>query len=156
MTMCPAAGTVTSSVPATPRRNARLPGAGSEEVLPRDRGEGRLDLRISDAGGRRDLLPIGPPDDLQFALAIHLGRARNRKFESISLQRGVGCELRSSQARNRPSVLSISYGLAEGTEIWTDQAMSAINDSFKEAQITRTLKCSRLDFADTPKNCQID
>jgi hypothetical protein len=31
-------------------------------------------LRISDAGGRRDLLPIGPPDDLQFALAIHLGR----------------------------------------------------------------------------------
>jgi kumamolisin len=30
-------------------------------------------------------------------------------------------------------VLSISYGLAEGTEIWTDQAMSAINDSFKEA-----------------------
>jgi hypothetical protein len=72
--MCPAAGTVTSSVPATPRRNARLPGAGSEEVLPRHRGEGRLDLRISDAGGRRDLLPIGPPDDLQFALAIHLGR----------------------------------------------------------------------------------
>ena len=26
------------------------------------------------AGGRRDLLPMGPPDDLQFALAIHLGR----------------------------------------------------------------------------------
>src|SRR6202045_3840153 len=51
-----------------------VPGAGSEEVLPRHRGEGRLDLRISDAGGRRDLLPIGPPDDLQFALAIHLGR----------------------------------------------------------------------------------
>ena len=51
-----------------------VPGAGSEEVLPRHRGEGRLDLRISDAGGRRDLLRIGPPDDLQFALAIHLGR----------------------------------------------------------------------------------
>src|SRR6202035_3094383 len=47
-----------------------VPGAGSEEVLPRHRGEGRLDLWISDAGGRRDLLPIGPPDDLQFALAI--------------------------------------------------------------------------------------
>jgi hypothetical protein len=30
-------------------------------------------LWISDAGGRRDLLR-GPPDDLQFALAIHLGR----------------------------------------------------------------------------------
>ena len=51
-----------------------VPGAGSEEVLPRHRGEGRLDLRISDAGCRRDLLRIGPPDDLQFALAIHLGR----------------------------------------------------------------------------------
>jgi hypothetical protein len=51
-----------------------VPGAGSEEVLPRHRGEGRLDLRISDAGGRRDLLRIDPPDDLQFALAIHLGR----------------------------------------------------------------------------------
>ena len=38
------------------------------------RGEGRLDLRISDAGSRRDLLRISPPDDLQFALAIHLGR----------------------------------------------------------------------------------
>jgi len=51
-----------------------VPGAGSEEVLPRHRGEGRLDLRISDAGCRRDLLRIGPPDDLQFALAIHLDR----------------------------------------------------------------------------------
>jgi kumamolisin len=38
-----------------------------------------------------------------------------------------------NDTRNRPSVLSISYGLAEGTDIWTDQAMSAINDSFKEA-----------------------
>jgi hypothetical protein len=28
-----------------------VPGARSEEVLPRHRGEGRLDLRISDAGG---------------------------------------------------------------------------------------------------------
>src|ERR1700730_12763327 len=51
-----------------------VPGAGSEEVLPSHRGEGRLDSRISDAGGRRDLLRIGPPDDLRFALAIHLGR----------------------------------------------------------------------------------
>src|ERR1700749_1661684 len=51
-----------------------VPGAGSEEVLPRHRGEGRLDLRISDTGRRRDLLRIGPPDDLQFALAIHLDR----------------------------------------------------------------------------------
>jgi hypothetical protein len=29
-------------------------------------------LRISDAGGRRDLLPIGPPDDLQFIIGLLL------------------------------------------------------------------------------------
>src|SRR6202048_4634889 len=51
-----------------------VPGAGAEEVPPRHRGAARLDWRISAAGGRRDLLRIGPPDDLQFALAIHLGR----------------------------------------------------------------------------------
>ncbi|MBV9531522.1 MAG: S8 family serine peptidase [Bradyrhizobium sp.] len=34
---------------------------------------------------------------------------------------------------NKPSVLSISYGLAEGTNIWTGQAMRAINDTLKEA-----------------------
>jgi len=38
-----------------------------------------------------------------------------------------------NDTQNRPSVLSISYGLAEGSDIWTDQAMSAINDAFKEA-----------------------
>src|SRR6202030_3653626 len=56
------------TIPAAPAHD--VPGAGSEEVLPRHRGEGRLELRISDADDRRDLLPIGPPDDLQFALAI--------------------------------------------------------------------------------------
>ena len=34
---------------------------------------------------------------------------------------------------NKPSVLSISYGLAESTSIWTGQAMTAINDTMKEA-----------------------
>jgi kumamolisin len=34
---------------------------------------------------------------------------------------------------NKPSVLSISYGLAEGTNIWTGQAMQAVNDTLKEA-----------------------
>src|ERR1700731_2864353 len=66
-----------------------VPGAGSEEVLPRHRGEGRLDLRIS--GGRRDLLRIGPPDDLQFALAIHLGR--------IWLVRGSGQDSTAFECR---------------------------------------------------------
>ena len=31
-----------------------------------------------------------------------------------------------------PSVLSISYGLAEGADIWTQQAMDHVNDSLKE------------------------
>ena len=34
----------------------------------------RLGLKARDRAGRRDLLRIGPPDDLRFALAIHLGR----------------------------------------------------------------------------------
>jgi kumamolisin len=34
---------------------------------------------------------------------------------------------------NKPSVISISYGLAEGTSIWTGQAMQAVNDTMKEA-----------------------
>jgi len=34
---------------------------------------------------------------------------------------------------NNPTVLSVSWGLAEGEEIWTGQAMSAINDALKEA-----------------------
>jgi kumamolisin len=35
--------------------------------------------------------------------------------------------------KNNPTVLSISWGLAEGEDIWTAQAMSAINDALKEA-----------------------
>jgi kumamolisin len=35
--------------------------------------------------------------------------------------------------KNNPTVLSISWGLAEGEDIWTAQAMSAINDALKAA-----------------------
>jgi kumamolisin len=35
--------------------------------------------------------------------------------------------------KNNPCVLSISYGLAEGADIWTQQAMDVVNDSMKEA-----------------------
>ena len=51
-----------------------VPGAGSEEVLPA--APRRRPLRLADLQhrGRRELLPRGPPDDLQFALAIHLDR----------------------------------------------------------------------------------
>jgi kumamolisin len=38
-----------------------------------------------------------------------------------------------NDATNNPCVLSISYGLAEGTDIWTQQAMDAVNDAMKEA-----------------------
>jgi len=34
---------------------------------------------------------------------------------------------------NKPTVLSISWGLAEGEDIWTAQAMAAVNDALKEA-----------------------
>jgi kumamolisin len=34
---------------------------------------------------------------------------------------------------NDPCVLSISYGLAEGADIWTQQAMDTVNDAMKEA-----------------------
>jgi kumamolisin len=38
-----------------------------------------------------------------------------------------------ADAANNPCVLSISYGLAEGADIWTQQAMDAVNDAMKEA-----------------------
>jgi kumamolisin len=42
---------------------------------------------------------------------------------------------------NSPSVLSISYGLAEGLDVWTEAAMNAINDSFKEAALLGITIC---------------
>ena len=38
-----------------------------------------------------------------------------------------------NDSANDPCVLSISYGLAEGADIWTQQAMDAVNDAMKEA-----------------------
>jgi kumamolisin len=35
--------------------------------------------------------------------------------------------------KHAPCVLSISYGLAEGVDIWTQQTMDAVNDAMKEA-----------------------
>lgn len=40
-----------------------------------------------------------------------------------------------SDATHDPCVLSISYGLAEGADIWTQQAMDAVNDAMKEAAV---------------------
>lgn len=42
---------------------------------------------------------------------------------------------------NNPSVLSISYGLPEGMDVWTEAAMNAINDSFKAAALLGITIC---------------
>jgi kumamolisin len=44
-------------------------------------------------------------------------------------------------AVNKPSVLSISYGLAEGFDVWTNAAMTAINDAFKQAALLGITIC---------------
>ncbi|HEY1425579.1 MAG TPA: S53 family peptidase [Caulobacteraceae bacterium] len=38
-----------------------------------------------------------------------------------------------ADSANNPCVLSISYGLAEGVDIWTQQAMDVVSDAMKEA-----------------------
>ncbi len=40
-----------------------------------------------------------------------------------------------------PSVLSISYGLSEGTDIWTGQALDLVNDALKEAAALGIVVC---------------
>ncbi len=42
---------------------------------------------------------------------------------------------------HRPSVLSISWGLAEGEDIWTAQAIDQVNESFKEAALLGVTVC---------------
>ena len=51
-----------------------LPRPLPEEVLALHSGIGRFDPTIGDLGSRRDLLGVGPPNDLKVALAIHLMR----------------------------------------------------------------------------------
>ena len=42
---------------------------------------------------------------------------------------------------NMPSVLSVSYGLAEGQNVWTAAAMTAVNDAFKKAALLGITIC---------------
>ena len=42
---------------------------------------------------------------------------------------------------NKPSVLSVSYGLAEGQNVWTTGAMTTINNAFKEAALLGITIC---------------
>jgi kumamolisin len=42
---------------------------------------------------------------------------------------------------NSPSVLSVSWGLAEGQDIWTAQAMAALNDTLNEAAVLGVPVC---------------
>jgi kumamolisin len=43
---------------------------------------------------------------------------------------------------NRPSVLSISWGFAEGQLIWTQQAIQAVNESLQEAALLGVTVCA--------------
>jgi len=45
----------------------------------------------------------------------------------------AGLDAAMQDKTNNPGVLSISWGASEGTDIWTDQAMSQINETLKEA-----------------------
>ncbi len=42
---------------------------------------------------------------------------------------------------NKPSVLSVSYGLAEGQNIWTNQALDQINEALQEAALLGITVC---------------
>jgi kumamolisin len=42
---------------------------------------------------------------------------------------------------NKPSVLSVSYGLAEGQNVWTNAAMTVINTSFQQAALLGITIC---------------
>jgi len=42
---------------------------------------------------------------------------------------------------NKPSVLSVSYGLPEGLNVWTNTAMTAVNDAFKQAALLGITIC---------------
>jgi len=42
---------------------------------------------------------------------------------------------------NMPSVISVSYGLAEGQNVWTTAAMAAVNDAFKKAALLGITIC---------------
>ncbi|WP_043289069.1 S53 family peptidase [Paraburkholderia oxyphila] len=45
----------------------------------------------------------------------------------------AGLDAAMQDKTNNPGVLSISWGAPEGTDIWSDQAMSQINETLKEA-----------------------
>lgn len=44
-------------------------------------------------------------------------------------------------SENRPSVLSISWGCAEGAKVWTEQAVREINECLQEAALLGTTVC---------------
>ncbi len=54
---------------------------------------------------------------------------------------------------HRPKVLSISWGFAEDTHIWTDQAMTHINESLKDAVAQHITVC--VASGDDGSDCQV-
>jgi kumamolisin len=73
--------------------------------------------------------------DIEVAAAVCPGATLAVYFSNFTEQGWVDViDAALNDAHNNPGVLSISYGLAEGTQdIWTPQAMSAVNDAMKEA-----------------------
>jgi kumamolisin len=74
--------------------------------------------------------------DIEIAAAVCPGAALAVYFSNFTEQGWVDViDAALNDSQNNPSVLSISYGLAEGSDIWTQQAMSAVNDAMKEAAV---------------------
>jgi|HubBroStandDraft_1064217.scaffolds.fasta_scaffold08429_3 kumamolisin len=72
--------------------------------------------------------------DIEVAAAVCPGATIAVYFSNFTEQGWVDViDSALNDTQNNPGVLSISYGLAEGTETWTPQAMSAVNDAMKEA-----------------------
>jgi kumamolisin len=72
--------------------------------------------------------------DIEVAAAVCPGATLAVYFSNFTEQGWVDViDSALNDSQNNPGVLSISYGLAEGTETWTPQAMDAVNDAMKEA-----------------------
>jgi kumamolisin len=72
--------------------------------------------------------------DIEVAAAVCPGATLAVYFSNFTEQGWVDViDAALNDSHNNPGVLSISYGLAEGTETWTPQAMDAVNDAMKEA-----------------------
>jgi kumamolisin len=72
--------------------------------------------------------------DVEVVAAVCPGATIACYFSHFTEQGWVdGLDAAIHDTTNKPSVLSISWGLAEGEDIWTGQAIASVNDALKEA-----------------------